>query len=108
MPKFSRLENQQEIAAIFRMQSKEILSLYKRHVPRYFESLASAIETEDAEKIYDHSHRLNSAMKSVEFSAVAERLQFIEQTQPDRKTLIEISQEIKLFIDQSVEVLEGL
>ncbi len=59
-------------------QSKEIIQLYKRHVPDYVLALRSAINAEDMEEISFHAHKLCSAMKSVgkmEIAALLEELQ---------------------------------
>jgi len=103
-----RLENNVEIENIFRTQSDEILGLYREYVPAYLESLESGIENKDNEQLLYQSHKLNSAMKTIGFPALAERLQYIEKAKPDRDSVVELVNEIKQFIANSLQVLDNL
>lgn len=107
-PELPRLENSIEIENIFRAQSKDILDLYREYVPQYLRSLESAIENEDSEQLLYQSHKLNSAMKTIGFPALAERLQYIEQNNPDRESVIELTEEIKTFVIDSLKVLDQM
>ena len=107
-PELSRLEGRVEIVSIFRAQSEEILKLYREHVPRYLQTLESAITDMDREKVCYQSHKLNSAMKTIGFSALAERLQYIERAKPDLDQASQLVKEVRTFIDMTLKVLDDL
>ncbi len=107
-PELPRLENSVEIENTFKSQSQEILNLYREYIPHYLKSLESAIENDDSEQLLYQSHKLNSAMKTIGFPSIAERLQYIERVKPDKESVIKLTEEIKTFVAASLKVLEEM
>jgi HPt (histidine-containing phosphotransfer) domain-containing protein len=86
--------------------SKEIIALYREHMPSYLVDMQQALDDGDRERVYFHCHKMSSAIKIMGFDNIASLLETIQREKPEGDELDAQCQLVQKLVNHTLLLLD--